>query len=128
MKSRIVTKVDADLGLTEFFVSGTPTSEDFVRAICEHYRDHPTPLTIWDLTSASFSFLEPAGFSAMASAANAFADDRGGHPKTAVIINGNIECILGRLFKDVSDANASAVSYNIVTTREEAVAWLIAAE
>ncbi|MEQ8667444.1 MAG: hypothetical protein RIC16_17120 [Rhodospirillales bacterium] len=128
MESRIIATVDDELGLSEFVVHGLPSADDFIRALRDHYREHPTPISIWDLTSASLGHLDPAGFSAMAAAANAFSEDRGGNPRTAVVISDDVESILGRLYRDVSSVNESTVTYQIFPTRDEAMAWLMASD
>ena len=106
-----------------FDVQGAVTPSDITNAFNDQFATRPSDRVIWNVLNADLSNIGVTDMRRIVDGTQQFNSLRK-KPRTVFIARGHIETILLKLYKEVAEEGRPNISYHIVGTREEALAWL----
>ena len=124
MNGPITVEVVEELSLSIFAVTGDVLVDEIVRVILEHFPEHRSDNSIWDLTEANLSVLTKDGIVRIAEAGQAVARYRRADGRTAIVVRRHVERVLLKLYKAVDDFYGATRGFRFFDNRADAVAWI----
>lgn len=124
MTEPIAVEVVEELSLSIFTVVGDVRADELVRVILEHFPEHRTDNSLWDLSEADLSVLAKDGIVRIAEAGQRVSHYRRADGRTAIVVQTNVERTLLRLYEAVNELQGSPRVYRFFDNRDDAIAWI----
>jgi len=121
--SSISTYIDKDREITTHTLEGPIHARDIVATIEEYYYGQPTRNVIWDFSKAQLPDCRDDTLKAIVKAAKKYAHRRS-DGKNALVLPGDLQFGLGRVFEALAEADNYLVATRSFRHLSDAKAWL----
>ena len=105
--------------LTLFLVSGRIAADDLIAAIETHYGNHPTSISIWDVSRADLSDLDMEALIRVSDCAKAHSQQRR-NPHTIFVVRREQEIFLVKLYEEIAQMRGSPARYEHCPSLDDA--------
>lgn len=124
MTGTITVDVVEELSLSVFAITGSVQVDDIVRIILEHFPEHRSDNSLWDVTDTDLSVLTKDGIVRIAEASRTVGRYRRADGRTAIVVRRDVERILLKIYQAVNELHGSLRDFQLFDNRDDAIAWI----